>query len=136
MKDEPQQARVLLDAVGADWDLLGRYEHADDIRRIHGLPIIESPYLPKGTSLLVNPDFLAPHFEIGPISGPFLIENDIHFTWRPMYTLSMPHGWAMASIYDVHDDAVDALLFACESPKYRGLARIVHALRRLWRRFR
>jgi hypothetical protein len=30
-KDEPQQVRAFLDAVGADWEFLGRYEHADDL---------------------------------------------------------------------------------------------------------
>jgi hypothetical protein len=30
-KDEPAQVRALLDAVGADWEFLGRYEHAEDL---------------------------------------------------------------------------------------------------------
>src|ERR1035437_502967 len=108
------------------------------MKDFHGLPVIESPNLPKGTSLLVTPAFLAPHFEIGPISGPFITEANIHFTWQPMSTLSMPHGWNMASIYGIgdHDDMVDSFLYAWEPTKYRGLARVVHALRRLWRRFR
>jgi hypothetical protein len=106
---------------------------------LYGLPIITNPNLPEGTALVVNPDVLImPHFEIGPISGPFITENDIHFTWRPMSTLSMPHGRNMVSIYGIgdHDDMIDSFLYAWEPVKYRGLARVVHALRRLWRRFR
>jgi hypothetical protein len=112
------------------------------MRDFRGLPVITSPNLPKGTALLVNPDFAVPHFEIGPISGPYIAEGDIHFKWRPMATVSTTHGWEMASIYGMdtaHDDMLDALRFAfmwVEPVKYRGLARVVHALRRLWRRFR
>ena len=91
-----------------------------------GLPIITSPNLPEGTVLVVNPDFLMPHFDIGPISGPFITEGEIHFTWKPLSQLRTPTGWTLANIYGASFEPV----------KYRGLARITHALRRLWARFR
>jgi hypothetical protein len=102
---------------------------------LYGLPIITNPNLPEGTALVVNPDVLImPHFEIGPISGPFITENDIHFTWKPMSHLSMPHSWQIASIYGIatHDEAADAFTYAMLEPvKYRGLARVVHMLRKM-----
>ena len=90
---------------------------------IYGLPVITSPNLPEGTALVVNPDFILPHFEIGPISGPFITEKDIHFTWKPLSQLA--------------NDMVDSTLYAFAEPvKYRGLARVVHMVRRAWRKLR
>ena len=107
---------------------------------LYGLPIITSPNLPEGTILVVNPDFILPHFEIESVYKPFTgAELTFDLTWKPMSHLSMPHGWEMASIYglDAHDDMVDAFLYAWQEPvKYRGLSRVVHALLRVGRRFR
>ena len=103
---------------------------------LYGLPVIKSPYLPEGTVLVFDPTAM-PRFEPEAIFTPLRTSGELNLRldWSPM---ALSTQWA-STIYglDFHDDMVDSFLYAWTEPtKYRGLARVVHMVRRALRRFR
>ena len=117
------------DLIDSDGEIMPKSAWASQVGKIVPFKNINHDFL--------NRNYFEPDVTYKPFMGAKLTFD---LTWKPMLHLSMPHSWEMARIYgigDYHDDTVDAFAYAMAEPiKYRGLARVRHALLRLWRRFR
>ena len=90
---------------------------------LYGLPIITSPNLPEGTVLLLNPEWSV-------LTPPTLFETEALYNGCRSFSMMFefkfnPRAFSMLGI-----DGPDWTAY-WEPVKYRGLARVVHMLRKM-----